>query len=41
MRRGAVGRMLVRSGNFEVSDGVVTAVTAHEKHQEEWDEFFV
>jgi ketosteroid isomerase-like protein len=26
---------------FEVSDGVVTAITAHEKHQEEWDEFFV
>jgi len=26
---------------FEVSDGVVTAITAHEKHQEEWDEFFI
>ena len=26
---------------FEVSDGVVTAITAHEMHQEEWDEFFV
>ena len=26
---------------FEVSDGVVTAITAHEKQQEEWDEFFV
>jgi hypothetical protein len=26
---------------FEVSDGVVTAVTVHQKHQEEWDEFFV
>jgi ketosteroid isomerase-like protein len=26
---------------FELSDGVVTAVTVHQKHQEEWDEFFV
>jgi ketosteroid isomerase-like protein len=26
---------------FEVSKGVVTAITAHQKHQEEWDEFFV
>ena len=26
---------------FEVSDGVVTAVTIHQQHQEEWDEFFV
>jgi uncharacterized protein len=26
---------------FEVSHGVVTAITAHEQHQEEWDEFFV
>ena len=26
---------------FEVSDGLVTAVTIHQQHQEEWDEFFV
>jgi ketosteroid isomerase-like protein len=26
---------------FEVTDGVITAVTVHQKHQEEWDEFFV
>jgi ketosteroid isomerase-like protein len=26
---------------FEVSDGVVTAITAHQQHQGEWDEFFV
>jgi ketosteroid isomerase-like protein len=26
---------------FEVSNGVVTAVTVHQQHQEEWDEFFV
>jgi len=26
---------------FEVSDGVVTAITAHEKRQEEWDGFFI
>ena len=26
---------------FEVSDGVVTAITVHQKRQEEWDEFFV
>jgi hypothetical protein len=26
---------------FEVSDGVVTAIAAHQKRQEEWDEFFI
>jgi hypothetical protein len=25
---------------FEVADGLVTAIAAHQKHQEEWDEFF-
>jgi uncharacterized protein len=25
---------------FELSDGVVTAITAHQRRQEEWDEFF-
>jgi ketosteroid isomerase-like protein len=25
---------------FELSDGVVTAITVHQKRQEEWDEFF-
>jgi hypothetical protein len=25
---------------FELSDGVVTAITVHQRRQEEWDEFF-
>jgi hypothetical protein len=26
---------------FEISGGVVTAVTVHQQHQEDWDEFFI
>jgi ketosteroid isomerase-like protein len=25
---------------FELSDGIVTAITIHQRRQEEWDEFF-
>jgi uncharacterized protein len=25
---------------FEVSDDVITAITVHQKHQDDWDEFF-